>query len=57
MQNVEMKKRHLEDSYDSLREELAKLQAQGKLVVGLIQSNTKNKQQRNYLYLFCALSQ
>uniref|UniRef100_UPI0037E73BF8 kinesin heavy chain n=1 Tax=Semicossyphus pulcher TaxID=241346 RepID=UPI0037E73BF8 len=28
MQNVEQKKRHLEDSYDSLSEELAKLQAQ-----------------------------
>ncbi|XP_070699073.1 kinesin heavy chain [Pempheris klunzingeri] len=28
MQNVELKKRHLEDSYDSLSEELAKLQAQ-----------------------------
>uniref|UniRef100_A0A672FHZ1 Kinesin-like protein n=1 Tax=Salarias fasciatus TaxID=181472 RepID=A0A672FHZ1_SALFA len=30
MQNVEMKKRQLENSYDSLTEELAKLQAQGK---------------------------
>uniref|UniRef100_A0A3B4ANS0 Kinesin-like protein n=1 Tax=Periophthalmus magnuspinnatus TaxID=409849 RepID=A0A3B4ANS0_9GOBI len=29
MQNVEQKKRQLEDSYDSLKEELAKLQAQG----------------------------
>lgn len=29
MQNVELKKRHLEDSFDSLSEELAKLQAQG----------------------------
>uniref|UniRef100_A0A8C4FBE2 Kinesin-like protein n=1 Tax=Dicentrarchus labrax TaxID=13489 RepID=A0A8C4FBE2_DICLA len=28
MQNVELKKRHLEDSYDSLSEELAQLQAQ-----------------------------
>ncbi|KAM3622331.1 uncharacterized protein V6R79_023291 [Siganus canaliculatus] len=28
MQNVELKKRHLEDSYDALSEELAKLQAQ-----------------------------
>lgn len=32
MQNVELKKRHLEDSYDSLSEELAKLQAQGRLM-------------------------
>lgn len=32
MQNVELKKRHLEDSYDSLSEELAKLQAQGGLM-------------------------
>uniref|UniRef100_A0A8C2Z3W4 Kinesin-like protein n=1 Tax=Cyclopterus lumpus TaxID=8103 RepID=A0A8C2Z3W4_CYCLU len=30
MQNVELKKRNLEDSYDSLNEELAKLQAQGR---------------------------
>lgn len=30
MQNVELKKRQLEDSYDSLSEELAKLKAQGK---------------------------
>uniref|UniRef100_A0A8D3CLS5 Kinesin-like protein n=1 Tax=Scophthalmus maximus TaxID=52904 RepID=A0A8D3CLS5_SCOMX len=29
MQNMELKKRQLEDSYDSLSEELAKLQAQG----------------------------
>lgn len=29
-QNVELKKRHLEESYDSLSEELAKLQAQGR---------------------------
>lgn len=29
-QNVELKKRHLEESYDSLSEELAKFQAQGK---------------------------
>lgn len=32
MQNVELKKRHLEDSYDSLSEELAKLQAQGRII-------------------------
>lgn len=32
MQNVELKKRKLEDSYDSLSEELAKLQAQGRLM-------------------------
>lgn len=30
MQNVELKKRQLEDSYDLLNEELAKLQAQGR---------------------------
>uniref|UniRef100_A0A8C6ZQ47 Kinesin heavy chain-like n=1 Tax=Nothoprocta perdicaria TaxID=30464 RepID=A0A8C6ZQ47_NOTPE len=29
MQNVELKKRHLEESYDALSEELARLQAQG----------------------------
>lgn len=29
MQDVEQKKRQLEDSFDSLKEELAKLQAQG----------------------------
>lgn len=29
-QNVELKKRHLEESYDSLGEELAKLQARGR---------------------------
>ncbi|TMS19299.1 Kinesin heavy chain isoform 5A [Larimichthys crocea] len=34
MQNVELKKRHLEDSYDSLSEELAKLQAQERLTRG-----------------------
>lgn len=32
MQNVELKKRQLEDSYDSLSEELAKLQAQGRIL-------------------------
>lgn len=32
MQNVELKKRHLEDSYDSLSDELAKLQAQGRMI-------------------------
>uniref|UniRef100_A0A669ECQ7 Kinesin-like protein n=1 Tax=Oreochromis niloticus TaxID=8128 RepID=A0A669ECQ7_ORENI len=32
MQNVELKKRQLEDSYDSLTEELAKLQAQEKIL-------------------------
>uniref|UniRef100_A0A7N6A646 Kinesin-like protein n=1 Tax=Anabas testudineus TaxID=64144 RepID=A0A7N6A646_ANATE len=31
MQNVELKKRQLEDSHDSLSEELAKLQAQGRV--------------------------
>uniref|UniRef100_A0A8C7QWE7 Kinesin-like protein n=1 Tax=Oncorhynchus mykiss TaxID=8022 RepID=A0A8C7QWE7_ONCMY len=30
MQNIELKNRHLEDNYDSLSEELAKLHAQGK---------------------------
>lgn len=29
MQSVELKKRHLEESYDSLSDELAKLQAHG----------------------------
>lgn len=29
-QNLELKKRRLEESYDSLSEELAKLQAQGR---------------------------
>lgn len=53
MQNVELKKRHLEDSFDSLSEELAKLQAQGifkyssSFLKTLIQSNTKNKQAVN----------
>uniref|UniRef100_A0A8C9W7A5 Kinesin-like protein n=1 Tax=Scleropages formosus TaxID=113540 RepID=A0A8C9W7A5_SCLFO len=32
MQNVELKKRQLEDNYDSLSEELAKLQAQGRTI-------------------------
>uniref|UniRef100_A0A3Q3FJS6 Kinesin-like protein n=1 Tax=Labrus bergylta TaxID=56723 RepID=A0A3Q3FJS6_9LABR len=32
MQSVEKKKRQLEDSYDSLSEELAKVQAQGRLI-------------------------
>lgn len=32
MQNVELKKRQLEESYDSLSEELAKLQAQGRVM-------------------------
>ena len=31
MQDVELKKRQLEDSYDSLSEELAKVQAQGEV--------------------------
>uniref|UniRef100_A0A8C2S5Y1 Kinesin-like protein n=1 Tax=Capra hircus TaxID=9925 RepID=A0A8C2S5Y1_CAPHI len=31
MQSVELKKRHLEESYDSLSDELAKLQAQGEM--------------------------
>lgn len=34
MQNVELRKRQLEDSYDSLTAELAKLQAQGTFVIG-----------------------
>lgn len=33
MQNVELRKRQLEDSYDSLTAELAKLQAQGTFVI------------------------
>ena len=33
MQNIELKNRHLEDNYDSLSEELAKLHAQGKFVI------------------------
>uniref|UniRef100_A0A3Q1GRG6 Kinesin-like protein n=1 Tax=Acanthochromis polyacanthus TaxID=80966 RepID=A0A3Q1GRG6_9TELE len=36
MQNVELKKRQLEDSYDSLTEELAKLQAQGRIIIVII---------------------
>lgn len=32
MQNVELKKRQLEESYDSLSEEVAKLQAQGSVM-------------------------
>uniref|UniRef100_A0A4W6EBY9 Kinesin-like protein n=1 Tax=Lates calcarifer TaxID=8187 RepID=A0A4W6EBY9_LATCA len=36
MQNVEQKKRQLEDSYDSLSEELAKLQAQGRVMYIII---------------------
>lgn len=35
MQSVELKKRHLEESYDSLSDELAKLQAQGKSFLDL----------------------
>lgn len=38
MQSVELKKRHLEESYDSLSDELAKLQAQGEAFLGLSQS-------------------
>uniref|UniRef100_A0A8C2S228 Kinesin heavy chain n=1 Tax=Capra hircus TaxID=9925 RepID=A0A8C2S228_CAPHI len=33
MQSVELKKRHLEESYDSLSDELAKLQAQGEVAL------------------------
>lgn len=33
MQSVELKKRHLEESYDSLSDELAKLQAQGEALL------------------------
>uniref|UniRef100_A0AAQ5XKU1 Kinesin-like protein n=1 Tax=Amphiprion ocellaris TaxID=80972 RepID=A0AAQ5XKU1_AMPOC len=36
MQNVELRKRQLEDSYDSLTEELAKLQAQGRIIIVII---------------------
>lgn len=35
MQSVELKKRHLEESYDSLSDELAKLQAQGEPLLNL----------------------
>jgi hypothetical protein len=35
MQSVELKKRHLEESYDSLSDELAKLQAQGETFLDL----------------------
>lgn len=35
MQSVELKKRHLEESYDSLSDELAKLQAQGEAFLNL----------------------
>lgn len=35
MQSVELKKRHLEESYDSLSDELAKLQAQGEALIDL----------------------
>uniref|UniRef100_A0AAQ4PB87 Kinesin-like protein n=1 Tax=Gasterosteus aculeatus aculeatus TaxID=481459 RepID=A0AAQ4PB87_GASAC len=49
MQNVELKKRKLEDSHDSLSEELAKLQAQVCLCdkrAGNQSINSKNKQTR-----------
>ncbi|XP_036386743.1 kinesin heavy chain isoform X2 [Megalops cyprinoides] len=42
MQNVELKKRQLEDNYDSLSEELAKLQAQE-----TVQDSTKKEKQRD----------
>ena len=35
MQSVELKKRHLEESYDSLSDELAKLQAQGEALLNV----------------------
>lgn len=35
MQGVELKKRHLEECYDSLSEELARLQAQGEAFLNL----------------------
>lgn len=35
MQSMELKKRHLEESYDSLSDELAKLQAQGEAFLNL----------------------
>uniref|UniRef100_A0A8D3AMS9 Kinesin-like protein n=1 Tax=Scophthalmus maximus TaxID=52904 RepID=A0A8D3AMS9_SCOMX len=44
MQNMELKKRQLEDSYDSLSEELAKLQAQAYM------SNEQSKIQSDYIY-------
>lgn len=39
MQSVELKKRHLEESYDSLSDELAKLQAQGETLPGFHRSS------------------
>uniref|UniRef100_A0AAQ4NZ48 Kinesin-like protein n=1 Tax=Gasterosteus aculeatus aculeatus TaxID=481459 RepID=A0AAQ4NZ48_GASAC len=46
MQNVELKKRKLEDSHDSLSEELAKLQAQGRLTlyIGISHRESHSKQ-------------
>uniref|UniRef100_A0A671Y9D5 Kinesin-like protein n=1 Tax=Sparus aurata TaxID=8175 RepID=A0A671Y9D5_SPAAU len=46
MQNVELKKRQLEDSYDCLSEELAKLQARGRLMHIYIMNLTKALEQQ-----------
>lgn len=45
MQSVELKKRHLEESYDSLSDELAKLQAQGEASLGLSQPSLELRSQ------------
>lgn len=47
MQNVEVKKRQLEESYDSLSEELAKLQAQGRVMYILTVKHAAN----NFWYI------
>lgn len=44
MQNMEQKRRQLEESQDSLTEELAKLRAQGKQVTPLQKSDPRPKQ-------------
>lgn len=46
MQSVELKKRHLEESYDSLSDELAKLQAQGEAFPGLSQPSLELRSQK-----------
>lgn len=46
MQSVELKKRHLEESYDSLSDELAKLQAQGEAFPGLSQLSLELRSQK-----------
>lgn len=46
MQSVELKKRHLEESYDSLSDELAKLQAQGEAFL-LLHPTIQGREVRN----------